>query len=136
MPVESDAGLREILGLDPVAVVGCSRSPGKPSHDVPKYLDDRGYEVIPINPYAEEVLGRPAYDSLTDVETDVDIVCVFRPSDELEAVVDDVLEREDVRVVWTQFGITDEAALERAKTSGRTVVEDRCMKVEHRKLLG
>ncbi len=136
MPVESDAGLREILGLETVAVVGCSRSPGKPAHDVPKYMDDHGYEVIPVNPYAEEILGRRAYDSLTDVEAEIDVVCVFRPSDELEAVVDDVLEREDVRVVWTQFGIVDRRALERARASGRTVVEDRCMKVEHRKLLG
>ena len=136
MPVESDAGLREILGLETIAVVGCSRSPGKPAHGVPKYMDDHGYEVIPVNPHAEEIFGRRAYDSLTDVEADIDIVCVFRPSDELEAVVEDVLEREDVSVVWTQLGITDDRALERVKASGRTVVEDRCMKVEHRKILG
>lgn len=136
MPVESDAGLREILGLETIAVVGCSRSPGKPAHDVPKYMADHDYEVIPVNPHAEDILGRPAYDSLTDVDAEIDVVCVFRPSDELEAVVDDVLEREDVRVVWTQLGIIDDEALERVKASGRTVVADRCMKVEHRRILG
>ena len=136
MPVESDAGLREILGLETVAVVGCSRSPGKAAHDVPKYLHEHGYEVIPVNPHAEEILGRQAYDSLSAVEEKIDVVCVFRPSDELEAIVDQVLERKDVSVVWTQLGIRDEDALERVKASGRTVVEDRCMLVEHRKLLG
>ncbi|MHC3439527.1 CoA-binding protein [Natrialbaceae archaeon A-gly3] len=136
MPVESDACLREILGLETIAVVGCSRSPGKPAHDVPKYMADRDYEVIPVNPHAEDILSRRAYDSLIDIDAEIDVVCVFRPSDELEAVVDDVLEREDVRVVWTQLGITGDEALERVRASGRTVVEDRCMKVEHRKHLG
>ena len=135
MPVESDAGLREVLGLETVAVVGCSRSSGKAAHDVPKYLHERGYDVIPVNPNAETIFGRQAYDSLADVEDHIDVVCVFRPSDELEAVVDAVVEREDVSVVWTQLGITDEDALERVESTGRTVVEDRCMLVEHRKLL-
>ncbi len=134
MSVESDAELREILGLESVAVVGCSATPGKAAHDVPAYLRDRGYEVVPVNPFAEEIFGRRAYDSLEDVEEDVDIVCVFRPSDEVAGIVTEATGRGDVRVVWTQLGIHDPAAADRAIEAGLSVVSDRCMKVEHRRL--
>ncbi len=136
MPVENDAVLREILGFQAVAVVGCSRSPGKAAHDVPRYLDERGYEVIPVNPYAEEILGRRAYDSLDDVDEEIDVVCVFRPSDEVSGVVDQAIDRDDVRVIWTQLGIRDPEATRRAESAGLTVVEDRCLKVDHRRLYG
>lgn len=134
MPVESDEELREILGLRTVAVVGCSSTPGKAAHDVPRYLDEHGYEVIPVNPYADEILGRQAADSLEDVEADLDMVCIFRPSEEVSGIVDEALERDDVRVVWTQLGIVDDEAAEKAEAEGRTVVQDRCMKVEHQRL--
>ncbi|MFB6227977.1 MAG: CoA-binding protein [Halobacteriales archaeon] len=136
MPVESDAELREILGLETVAVVGCSSTPGKDAHDVPAYLRQQGYEVVPVNPFAEEIFGRTAYDSLADVEEEVDITNVFRPSEEVSGIVDDVLHRDDVRVVWTQLGISDPEATQRAEDAGRTVVQDRCMKVEHERLIG
>lgn len=134
MPVNSDDELREILGLRNVAVVGCSSSPGKDAHNIPKYLLDHGYNVIPVNPYAEEVFGREAYDSLRDVEEEIDIVDVFRPSEELEGIVDEVLGVEP-RVLWTQLGIRDRKATERAEDAGIRVVEDRCMKVEHERLM-
>lgn len=136
MPVESDAELREILGLETVAVVGCSSTPGKDAHDVPAYFRQQGYEVVPVNPFAEEIFGRTAYDSLADVEEEVDITNVFRPSEEVSGIVDDVLHRDDVRVVWTQLGISDPEATQRAEDAGRTVVQDRCMKVEHERLIG
>ncbi|MFC4249373.1 CoA-binding protein [Natribaculum luteum] len=136
MPVENDAVLREILGFQAVAVVGCSRSPGKAAHDVPKYLDEHGYEVIPVNPYAGEILGRRAYDSLADVDEEIDVVCVFRPSDEVSGVVEQAIDRDDVRVIWTQLGIRDPEATRRAESAGLTVVEDRCLKVDHRRLYG
>lgn len=134
MPVEDDDELAEILEYDTVAVVGCSSTPGKDAHDVPKYLEDHGYTVIPINPFADEILGRKAYDSLTDVEEDVDIVDVFRPSEEVAKIVDEAIERGDVDVVWTQLGIEDEEAAARAEDAGLRVVMDRCIKVEHRRL--
>ncbi|MFC6717079.1 CoA-binding protein [Natrialbaceae archaeon GCM10025810] len=136
MPVEDDETLREILesNAETIAVVGCSRTPGKAAHDVPKYLQDNGYEVIPVNPNADEVLGRRTVDSLTDVEEEIDLVCVFRPSDEVSGIVDAALERDDADVIWTQKGIRDDDAAARAEAEGRTVVQDRCMMVEHRRL--
>ncbi|WP_136716032.1 CoA-binding protein [Halorientalis salina] len=134
MPVESDAEIGEILDYDTIAVVGCSASPGKEAHEIPKYMQAHGYEIVPVNPYADEVLGREAYDSLTDVEESVDIVNVFRPSEEVAGIVDEAVERDDVQVIWTQLGITDDQAAERAEDDGRRVVQDRCLKVEHQRL--
>jgi predicted CoA-binding protein len=135
MPVESDAEIREILGLDTVAVVGCSTTPGKDAHEIPKYLLEHGYDVIPVNPFADEIFGRRAYDSLADIEEDVDIVNVFRPSEEVPDIVDAALERDEVRVIWTQLGIRDASAAARAEEAGKMVVQDRCMKVEHSRLV-
>ncbi len=136
MPVTSDAELREVLGLQRVAVVGCSRNPGKDAHEVPKYLLEHGYDVIPVNPNADEIFGRPAYDSLTEVDETVDVVDVFRPSDEVQGVVEEAIARDDVKVVWTQLGIRDDAAAAEAEAAGKRVVQDRCMRVEHGRLVG
>ena len=136
MPVTADAELREILGLERVAVVGCSATPGKDAHEIPKYLLEHGYDVVPVNPFADEVFGREAFDSLADVPGEVDLVDVFRPSDEVAGIVDAALERDDVKVIWTQLGIRDDAAAEKAESAGKRVVQDRCMKVEHQRLVG
>ena len=133
--VDSDADLRSILEYETIAVVGCSSTPGKAAHEVPAYLDRRGYDVIPVNPFADEIFGRRAYDSLTDVEEEIDVVCIFRPSEEVSDIVDEALERDDVAAIWTQKGIRDDGAAERALEGGRDVVQDRCMKVEHRRLV-
>ncbi len=135
MPAESDAEIREILGLETIAVVGCSSTPGKDAHDIPNYLLEHGYEVIPVNPYADEIFGRDAYDSLADVEEEVDVVNVFRPSEEVPGIVDAALERDDVPVIWTQLGIRDDSAATRAEKAGKTMVQDHCMKVEHSRLI-
>ncbi|ELY52468.1 CoA-binding protein [Natronococcus jeotgali] len=136
MPVTEDDRLRKIFDNETIAVVGCSSTPGKAAHDVPNYLLERGYEIVPVNPTTEEVLGRPAADALSEVDREIDVVCIFRPSDEVAGIVDEVLEREDVDVVWTQLGISDDEAAASAEESGRTVVQDRCMKVEHGRLVG
>jgi predicted CoA-binding protein len=134
MPIESDEELGEVLSEDVVAVIGCSTTPGKDAHEIPKYLHDRGYEVLPVNPGAEEVFGRPAYDSLADVDEEIEIVDVFRPSEEVAGIVDETLAREDDPVIWTQLGVRDDDAVTRAEESGLRVVQDRCMKVEHSRL--
>jgi hypothetical protein len=134
MPVTEDDELRAILDYETVAVVGCSSTPGKDAHEIPKYLREQGYDVIPVNPHADEILDRRAYESLADVGEDVDIVDVFRPSEEVGGIVDAALDREDSPVIWTQLGIRDGEATERAEAAGRQVVEDRCMKVEHQRL--
>ncbi|WP_232701235.1 CoA-binding protein [Halobacterium wangiae] len=134
MPVDSDDELTEILDYEHVAVVGCSNTPGKDAHEIPAYLRDHGYDMIPVNPFADEIFDRKAYDSLADVEDEVDIVDVFRPSEEVAGIVDEAIERDDVDVVWTQLGIGDDDAAKRAEDAGIRVVQDKCMKVEHRRL--
>ena len=134
MPVESDAEIRELLGLRRIAVVGCSSTPGKDAHEIPKYLADNGYDVVPVNPTADQILGETAYDSLSGVKGEVDVVNVFRPSDEVSGIVDEALSRDDVEVIWTQLGVRDDEAARRAEDDGRHVVQDRCIKVEHRRL--
>jgi len=129
--MDVDELITAALKSETIAVVGCSSTPGKDAHDVPKYLDSNGYDVIPVNPYADEVLGRKAYDSLTDVPHEVDLVEVFRPSGEVSGIVDSVLERDDVEVLWLQLGISDDEAAARAREAGIDVVQDRCLKVEH-----
>lgn len=140
MLVTDDDDLRAILELETIAVVGCSRQPGKPAHDVPRYLQEQGYEIIPVNPFADEILGKPAYESLERVEESIDLVDVFRPSEEVPVVVDHVLERleacGDVEALWLQLGIRHDEAATRAAEAGLDVVQDRCLKVEHQRLMG
>ncbi|GAB6877900.1 CoA-binding protein [Halorubrum gandharaense] len=140
MPVTDDAALRELLDADTIAVVGCSTTPGKAAHDVPAYLQRQGYRVIPVNPFADEVLGEPAYGSLADVEESVDLVDVFRPSEEVPEILDAVRERHasrgDAGDVWLQLGIAHDEVTAAAESDGLRVVQDRCIKVEHRRLLG
>ena len=135
MPVETDDELRAILDLETIAVVGCSSTAGKAAHDIPAYMQRHGYEIVPVNPYADEILGRAAEDSLADVDQEIDIVDVFRPSEEVAGIVGAVLERDDVQVVWTQLGIEDDEAAARAEDAGLEVVQDRCLKVEHQRLV-
>ncbi|MFB6068375.1 MAG: CoA-binding protein [Halobacterium sp.] len=138
MPVTSTETLRELLDYRTVAVVGCSSTPGKAAHDVPAYLQRKGFDVVPVNPYADEILGERAYDSLDDVEEETDIVDVFRPSEEIPAIVDQVLDRlsdrGDVDVLWLQEGIRHDEAVARAEAAGLDVVQDRCLKVVHQRL--
>ncbi|WP_254543588.1 CoA-binding protein [Halomarina pelagica] len=136
MPVESDEELRDVLGQETIAVVGCSATPGKDAHEIPKYMREHGYEVVPVNPYADEIFGREPYDSLTEVEEEIDVVDVFRPSEEVSGIVDQVLSRDDVDTVWLQLGIRDDEAGERVEESGRRFVQDHCLKVEHGRLMG
>jgi predicted CoA-binding protein len=142
MIVSDDDGLDRILANDTVAVVGCSTSPGKAAHDVPAYLQRHGYRIVPVNPFADEILDETAYDSLSDVPdaVAVDVVNVFRPSEEAGGIVDSAIERAgrlgDVSAVWLQLDITDDEAGARAADAGLAFVQDACMKVEHRRLVG
>ena len=126
-----DEDIRQLLDSKTVAVVGCSTTPEKPAHYVPAYLLDNGYEIIPVNPNANEIFGRKAYDSLSEVEEEIDLVNVFRRSEEIPGVLDDVLAREDEPDAWIQLGIRHDEAVEQAREAGRTVVQDLCIKVEH-----
>lgn len=141
MPITDDETLRTLLGYDTVAVVGCSTTEGKAAHDIPVYLSEHGYEVIPVNPYAETVIGERAFDSLSEVpdQTDIDIVEVFRPSEEAPEIVAQAITRQqecgDLKAVWLQRDIRHEEAAARAEAAGLQFVQDRCMKVDYDRLL-
>lgn len=136
MPITDDETITEILETsDAIAVVGCSSTPGKAAHDVPRYLLEAGYDVIPVNPFAENIFERDVYDSLSDVPDKVDLVDVFRPSEEVPDVVEAALDREEDATIWLQEGITHDESARSAESAGRQFVQDRCLKVEHQRLL-
>jgi predicted CoA-binding protein len=123
-----------------VAVVGASRDPSKWAHIVPKYLKEHGYRIIPINPTASEILGEKAYKSLMEVPEEVEVVEVFRPSEEVPKIVEEVIQRKrargDVKVLWLQLGITaDEESKKKLKEAGITLVENACMMETHQRHL-
>jgi len=134
MPIEDDEAIADVLEYETIAVVGCSDTPGKDAHEIPAYLQRHGYRVIPVNPTTDEVLGERSYDTLSAVEEEVEVVDVFRPSEEVAGIVDEAIERGDVKVVWTQLGIRDDEAAERAEAAGLRVVQNRCIMVDHRRL--
>jgi len=140
MPVSDADSLRELLAVDRIAVVGCSSTPGKAAHDIPAYLQEHGYEIVPVNPFADEILGETAVDSLGEIDGEIDLVDVFRPSEEVAGIADETIARMesagDVETLWLQLGISDDAAAEKAEAAGLDVVQDRCLKVEHDRLIG
>jgi predicted CoA-binding protein len=131
----SDSQIRAFYQLKNIAVVGVSKDEEKPSHQVAKYLIEHGYNVIPVNPTVTEVLGRKCYPSIADVKERIDIVDVFRRSDDTLTVVDDVLKKKDgIKVIWMQLGIYNEEAEKKARGNGMDVVYNRCMMEEHQRL--
>lgn len=132
----SDAEITRLLHeYRRIAVVGLSDKPNRPSHGVAAYMRNAGYDVVPVNPTIDEALGIPAVSSLQDLPPPVEIVDVFRRSEDVPPVVDDAIAA-GAKVIWLQLGIVNEAAAERARAAGITVVQDRCLKVEHHRLLG
>jgi predicted CoA-binding protein len=119
------------------AVVGCSPDPSRDSHGVAAYLQALGYRVIPVHPGTDEVLGQRCYPDLGSIpaETPVDVVDIFRRSDEAGRHVDEAVEI-GATAVWLQLGVMDDAAAERAAAAGLDVVMDRCPKIEHPRLYG
>jgi uncharacterized protein len=118
-----------------IAVVGISDKPDRDSYDVAKYLQDELYRVIPVNPTLERVLNRPCYPTLRDIPEHVDIVDIFRRPDAVPEIVDDAIAI-GAQVVWMQLGAANEAAAEKAEQSGLKVVMYRCIKQDHRRLVG
>jgi uncharacterized protein len=127
--------IRKILEMKNVAVVGMSNTEGKPANFVPKYLIENGYNVIPVNPTTTEVLGRKSYASISEIPEQVDIVDVFRRSEDVLPVVDDAIKKKGIRVIWMQYGIYNKEAEKKAKENGMDVIYNRCMKVEHSMLV-
>jgi len=118
-----------------IAVVGLSPREDRPSFGVAAYLQRAGYRIIPVNPNATEVLGERCYPALDDIPGPIDVVDIFRKPEDVPPVVDAAI-RKGAKAVWMQTGIVNNAAAERARAAGLTVVMDRCMMVEHRHRTG
>ena len=115
-----------------IAVVGLSSNPMRPSHGVTEHMQAAGYRIIPVNPNETEVRGEKSYARLEDVPEKIDIVDVFRRAEEVPPVVESAI-RVGAKVVWLQLGIENDAAAEKARAAGLTVIEDACILIEHRK---
>lgn len=130
----SDTELKEILSKNKtVAVIGMSKNPEKDAYRIPEYLKEKGYRIIPVNPTADEILGEKAYKKVTDIPDQLDIVDVFRPSEDVPNYVDDVISKRP-KVFWLQLGIENTTAEEKVASAGIKVVFDRCMMAEHKRL--
>jgi len=119
-----------LTNANTIAVVGASSSPEKASHGIMKKLLHAGYRVIPVNPREKEVLGQKAYASLTDIPDRVDIVDVFRRSEDTPPIADEAV-KIGAKALWLQSGIANEDAAARAKAGGLTVVMDACIGATH-----
>ena len=115
-----------------IAVVGLSSRPERAGYYVPAYLQEHGYRIVPVNPYLEGALGETAYPDLYSVPEPVDLVLVFRRSEEVPPVVQAAIQV-SAKAVWMQLGIVNEVAAEQARAAGLDVVMDACMLVEHRR---
>lgn len=118
-----------------IAVVGASHNEEKNAYTVPAYLQGQGYRVIPVNPTVDEIWGEKAYASLSEVPELVDVVEIFRPSDQVPPIVDEAI-AVGAKTIWMQVGVVNEAAAEKAREAGLNVVMDMCMRVTHRLLIG
>ncbi len=129
----SDDEIKQIFSLKNVAVVGMSKHPEKAAHFVPKYLLEQGFNILPINPTSSEILNKKCYSSVTEVDEPIDIVDVFRPSDQVLPFVKEAITMKP-KVIWLQQGIHNQEAEELARKEGIKVVFNRCMLAEHQRL--
>jgi uncharacterized protein len=112
-----------------IAVVGLSRDPSKSAHSVPRTMQAAGFRVIPVNPYADTLLGEKVYRSLQEIPEPIDVVEVFRPSEEAPAIARQAVAI-GAKALWLQLGLTSAEARAIAEDAGLEYVEDRCMAVE------
>jgi len=117
-----------------VAVVGISRDPLKPARRVPSYLAAKGMEIVPVNPHGTRILGKDAYRDLRDVPEPIDLVLLFRPSDQVGPFLREAAMRPDAPAIWLQEGIRSDPEAREARDEGRTVVQDLCIYSVHRML--
>ncbi len=130
----SDDEIKKFYTLKNIAVVGMSKNEDKPAHYVPKYLIDHGYNVIPVNPTATEILGRKSYPTVSSIPDKIDIVDIFRRSEDVPSAVEDIIKKEGIKVIWMQEGIYSKEAEKMAKEKDISAVYNRCMMAEHRRL--
>jgi len=131
----SDEKIKEILTQSTtIAVVGLSPDPSRASYSVANYLKNKNYRIIPVNPKHPEVLGEKSYPKLSDIPEKVDLVDIFRRPEHVPPIVDEAIKIK-AKVIWMQSGIVNQDAARKAKEAGLEVVMDRCMYVEHCRLM-
>ncbi|MCJ7764418.1 MAG: CoA-binding protein [Thiovulaceae bacterium] len=134
----NDDQMQEILeSVKTIAVLGLSPDESKDSNRVARYLQSKGYKIIPVYPKDKvDILGEKVYTCLSDVPQGVDMINIFRKADALDAIADEAIARGDVKVFWAQKGIVNNAAAKKAEEAGMKVVQNRCSMVEHYKMIG
>jgi predicted CoA-binding protein len=131
----NDEEIKEILSnVKNIAIIGLSPNEEKASHRVAKYLQSVGYKIFPVYPKEETILGEKVYRALADIPEKVDMVDIFRKPAIVMSVVEKAIERGDVDVIWTQVGIVNNEAGEKAVANGMKVVQNKCSMVEHKEL--
>ena len=129
----TDEQIKKFYQFKNIAVIGMSKNPEKAAHYVPRYLSEKGYNIIPVNPTADEILGKKCYSELSDISESIDIVDVFRPSDQVMPVISEAIKLKP-KVIWLQEGIHNIEAESLAQKAGIEVVFNRCMLAEHQRL--
>jgi len=134
--IHDDAIIKEILTHSKrIAIIGLSPDPTKDSHKVARYLQEHGYKIYPVYPKEEFILGEKVYRSLSDIPEPVDMVDMFRKPEIADTLLEEVLKRGDVKVFWLQLGIINNEACEKAKANGLLAVQNKCTKIEHKKVM-
>jgi len=129
----TDEQIRKFYSLKNIAVIGISKNPEKAAHYVPKYLAEKGYNIIPVNPTTDKILDKKCYREIAEVPDSIDIVDVFRPSEEVLPVVREAVKK-NPKVIWLQEGIHNPEAEDLARKAGIEVVFNRCILAEHQRL--
>ncbi len=129
----SDDDIKQIFKLKNIAVVGMSKNSEKAAHYVPRYLSENGYNIIPVNPTADKILDKKCFSNLSDVSEQIDVVDVFRPSEDVLPVIEEAIKK-NPKVIWLQEGIHNKEAEDLARKKGIKVVFNRCMLAEHQRL--
>ncbi|MEA1921694.1 MAG: CoA-binding protein [Pseudomonadota bacterium] len=117
-----------------IAIIGLSPKKEKDSNKVARYLQKAGYKIIPVYPKGDEILGEKVYRNLNEIDELIDMVDIFRKPEFIANVIDDVLTRDDVKCVWTQLGLINNEAAQKAVDAGISVVQDLCTKIEHQRM--
>ena len=130
----SDKQIKKILEMKNVVVVGMSRHSEKAAHFVPKYLHENGFNITPVNPTADEILEKKCFKEINDVHDEIDIVDIFRPSDQVLPIIKEAIKK-NPKVIWLQEGIHNEEAEQLARDAGIDVVFNRCMLAEYQRLM-
>lgn len=132
----TDEEIKTILkSYSTIAIVGLSNKPARESYQVGKYLMENGYTIYPVHPNITEWEGKPVYKTLADIPEKIDIVDIFRRSDAIDEMVDEIIAIKP-KVCWLQLGVVNNQAANRLEETGILVIQDKCMKIEHFTLVG